>query len=181
MYKYILLGFLCFATTTFNAQNINWVNMNKALELQEQQPKKIMVFFYAEWCKNCHKMNETTFVNKDVIKYINKHYYAVNFNGEGTETVNYKDFEYTNPNYNPNLKGQNYQHLFADALQIKMYPTVMFFDEKSEIISPVAGFKTAKELEIFLKMVATNDYKNVRTAESWQEYQDSFKPTFKVK
>jgi thioredoxin-related protein len=155
--------------------------MNNALQLQKDNPKKIMVFFYAEWSEDSHKMNETTFVNRDVARYINKHFYAVNFNGEGTEKVNYKGFEYTNPNYDPNRKGRNYQHFFADALKITNYPTVLFFDEKGEVISPVAGYKSSRDLEIFLKMVASNDYKNVTTAESWQNYQDTFEPQFRVK
>jgi thioredoxin-related protein len=154
--------------------------MNEALETQQEQPKKIMLFVYAEWCKVCHKMNESTFVNKDVIKYVNKHFYAVHFNGEGTEKVTYKGFDYTNPNYDPNRKGQNYQHFFADALKVTSYPTIVFFDEKGDIISPVPGFKSAQDLEIFLKMVASDDYKDVTTAKAWQEYQQNFKPKFKA-
>ncbi len=163
-----------------SAQQIKWVNMNEALELQEQKPQKILVFFYAKWSEDSHKMNETTLINKDVAKFINKNFYAVNFNGEGNEKVNYKDFEYTNPNYDPNRKGRNYQHFFADALKVSTYPTIVFFDEKGEVISPVAGYKSARELEIFLKMIASDDYKKVTTAEAWQDYQDNFKPVFSL-
>lgn len=180
MFKTLFFGLLILTFYSNSAQQIQWVNMNKALELQQENPKKIMVFFYAEWCENCHKMNEKTFVNKDVVKYINKHFYAVNFNGEGTEKVNYKGFEYTNPNYDPNRKGRNYQHFFADALKITAYPTLLFFDENGEVISPVAGYKSAEDIEIYLKMVASDDYKSVTTAEAWQNYQEEFKPKFKA-
>ena len=180
MRKFLLLGLFAILTVTAKAQQIDWMPMNKALEIQQKKPKKIMLFVYAEWCKECHKMNETTFVHKDVAKFINKHFYAVHFNGEGTEKVTYKGFEYTNPNYDPNRKGQNYQHFFADALKIKAYPTIVFFDEEGEIISPIEGFKSAKDLEIFLKMIASNDYKEVKTFEEWEQYQKDFKPSFKV-
>jgi thioredoxin-related protein len=169
-----------FWSIVVSAQQIQWIKMDTALEQQKNHPKKIMVFFYAEWSEDSHKMNENTFVNKDVIKYINKNYYAVNFNGEGTETVTYKDFEYTNPNYDPNRKGRNYQHFFADALKVSSYPTIVFFDEKGDVISPVAGYKSPKDLEIFLKMVATDDYKSVTTAQSWENYQKNFKSGFSL-
>jgi len=180
MQKYVIAFLFIVISSHLNAQQIEWVSMNEALDIQQKNPKKIMLFVYAEWCKECHKMNETTFVNKDVAKYINKHFYAVHFNGEGTEKITYKGFEYTNPNYVPNRKGQNYQHFFADALKVKAYPTIVFFDEEGEIISPIEGFKSATDLEIFLKMIASNDYKNVKTFEDWEEYQKEFKPRFKV-
>ena len=180
MRKFLLLGCFAILTVSVKAQQIDWVSMNKALEIQQKKPKKIMLFVYAEWCKNCHKMNETTFVNKDVAKFINKNFYAVHFNGEGTEKVTYKGFEYTNPNYDPNRKGQNYQHFFADALKVKAYPTIVFFDEEGNIISPVEGFKSAKDLEIFLKMIASDDYLEVKTFEDWEQYQKDFKSSFKI-
>lgn len=176
---------LVFITTSFiflniSAQQIEWMRMNEALEQQQDNPKKIMLFVYTEWCGYCHKMNKKTFVNTDVVDYINKHYYAVNFNAEGTEKVNYKDFEYTNPNYDPKRKGRNYQHFFADALQVSSYPAIVFFDEKGDIISPVKGYKSPKDLEIYLKMIASDDYKNLTTAEAWQDYQADFEPDFEV-
>jgi len=180
MFKVVIISlFICFSLN-LSAQQIEWLRMNEALEQQEDNPKKILLFVYTEWCGYCHKMNEKTFVHKDVIKYVNKHFYAVNFNGEGTETVNYKDFEYTNPNYDPKRKGRNYQHFFADALEITSYPAIVFFDEKGDIISPVKGYKSAEDLEIYLKMVASDDYKSVTSAKDWQDYQKDFKPEFNV-
>jgi len=179
MRKFILILLFCF-TITVNAQQIKWVDFETAIELQEQKPKKMLVFFYAEWSKDSHKMNETTLVNKDVAKYINKKFYAVNFNAEGNSVVNYKDFKYTNPNYDANRKGRNYQHFFADALKVTTYPSIVFFDEKADVISPVAGYKTPQELEIFLKMIATDDYKKVTTAQAWKNYQDNFKGDFSL-
>jgi thioredoxin-related protein len=180
MFKSIVFSVFLLVNFGISAQQIEWMTMNEALEKQDDNPKKILLFVYTEWCGYCHKMNENTFVNKDLIKYVNKHFYAVNFNGEGTETVNYKDFEYTNPNYDPNRKGRNYQHFFADALQITSYPAIVFFDEKGNIISPVKGYKSAEDLEIYLKMIASDDYKAVTTAKAWKEYQAEFEPEFKV-
>ena len=180
MLKSIFFAFCIVVFSNASAQQIEWMQMNEALELQEKKPKKILLFVYTEWCGYCHKMNKQTFVNKDVAKYINKHFYAVNFNGEGTEKVNYKDFEYTNPNHDPKRKGRNYQHFFADALQITSYPAIVFFDENGDIISPVKGYKSPKDLEIYLKMIANDDYKTLTTAEAWQNYQADFEPEFKV-
>ena len=161
-----------------SAQKINWMTMNEALEAQKENPKKIFVDVYTDWCGPCKLLDKNTFQNEDVSKYINKHFYAVKFNAEGTEEVTYKDFTYTNPNHKANKKGRNSQHLFAHALKIRAYPSMVFFDEESEIISPVTGYHTPKQLEIYLKMIANDDYKDLTTQEAWKEYQNNFKNTF---
>jgi len=177
-YLIISIAFLL-VTTSVIAQEIEWMSMNEALAAQKHAPKKIVMDAYTKWCGPCKMMDKNTFTNKDVINYINKHFYAVKFDAEGTEEVMYKDFNYTNPNFDPARNGRNSQHFFADALKVTGYPSLVFFDEKSEIIAPIAGYKTPEQLEIFLKMIANNDYKELTSAEAWQKYATNFKGTFK--
>lgn len=176
--RYILLILIAFSANTFQAQEINWMSMNEALAAQKKTPKKIFMDAYTTWCGPCKMLDRNTFSDKNVIKYINENYYAVKFNAEGTEEITYKDFTYTNPNYRPERKGRNAQHLFAHALKVNAYPNLVFFKEDGELIQAIPGYKTPSELEIFLKMIATDDYLNVTTADAWQKYQSSFKSTF---
>lgn len=177
--KYLHLVLMLFIINSIHAQ-IEWMTMNEALEAQQKKPKKIFADIYTDWCGPCKQMDKNTFSNPDLIKYVNKHYYPVKFNAEGTEKVTYQDFEYTNPNYKPDRKGKrNAQHFFAHALKVNAYPTVVFFDEESNVISPVVGYRTAEQLEIYLKMIATDAYKELNTQEAWQEYQSDFEGTFK--
>ena len=53
---------------------------------------------YTEWCGPCKMMDKNTFANRDVLNYINENFYAVKFNGEGNEKINFFDQEFTNPN-----------------------------------------------------------------------------------
>lgn len=171
----LVIGFLGFCT---HAQ-INWMSMNEALKAQEEEPKKIFADVYTDWCGPCKMMDKNTFANEDVVRYINTHFYPVKFNAEGTETVQYQGQRYTNPNYDPSRKGKrNAQHEFATALRVSGYPTVVFFDENAKLISPVVGYRTPSQIEIYLKMIANNDYKTLTTQESWQKYQSSFEGTF---
>ncbi len=167
---------LCFFT---QAQEINWMSMNDALEAQKTTPKKIFMDVYTDWCGPCKLLDKKTFHNADVVAFINKNYYAVKFNAEGTEEVRYNDFTYTNPNHNPARKGRNSQHFFANALKISGYPSMVFFDETGKLIAPVVGFKTPQQLEIYLKMINSNDYKKLTSADAWQQYEKSFVGTFK--
>lgn len=177
--KYTLLLVLLIFTTTLSAQEVEWMSMNDALEAQKENPKKIFVDVYTDWCGPCKLMDKKTLQNKDVAKYISNNYYAVKFNAEGTEEVNYNDFTYTNPNYNPDRKGRNSQHLFAHALKITGYPSIVFFDETGKVIAPVVGYQSPTQLEVYLKMINNDDYKRLNTAEAWNDYKDNFKYKFK--
>ncbi len=178
-YKITLGLLIVFSLSTVQSQaQIKWMTMNEALAAQAQKPKKIFMDVYTDWCGPCKMLDKNTFSNKRLVRYVNKHYYAVKFNGEGTESITYKDFTYTNPNHQPERKGRNAQHFFADALRINAYPSLVFFDENGELIQALPGYKSAQELEIFLKMVASDDYKNITTEPAWAEYQAAFKSTF---
>ncbi|WGK65366.1 thioredoxin family protein [Croceiramulus getboli] len=164
---------------TMQAQKINWMTMDEALAAQKKNPKKILVDVYTTWCGPCKLMDRNTFTNKDVANFINKNFYPVKFDAEGTEKVTYKNFTYTNPNYDPARKGKrNSQHFFAHAMKINAYPSLAFFSETGDFIQPIPGYKTPKQLEIFLRMLANDDYKQLTTQQAWQEYQANFKGTF---
>lgn len=177
--KIVIIPFLLLVFVfSAKAQKINWMSMNEALAAQQKEPKKIFMDVYTDWCGPCKLLDQNTFSNDDVANYINEKFYPVKFNAEGTEEVTYKDFTYTNPNYDPERKGRNSQHFFAHALKINAYPNMVFFSETGDLIQPVPGYQTPKQIEVFLKMVASDDYKKITSASAWQEYQENFKGTF---
>ncbi|MFB9056976.1 thioredoxin family protein [Mariniflexile ostreae] len=168
--------------STFNgiAQEINWVTLDEAIALQKKAPKKIMMDVYTNWCGPCKMLDRNTFQNKDVAEYVNKHYYAVKFDGEGNEVVTYQGKTFKNPNYNPaNANRRNSAHQLASYLQVNAYPTIVFFDEKAEVITPLKGYQTPTQLELYLKMFRNGDYKNITSQEQFNAYYTNFKPEFK--
>jgi len=181
MHKLLIATLLLFVTTgsVLAQDKINWMSFNEALKAQEKEPRKIFMDVYTDWCGPCKLLDKNTFQNADVAKYVNENYYAVKFNAEGTESIDYQDFVYTNPNHDPNREGRNSQHLFAHAMKINAYPSVVFFDEEGNLIQPLPGYKTPQQLEIFLKLIESDDYLEITTAEAWEEYQSNFKSTFK--
>ncbi|MFT4668735.1 MAG: thioredoxin-related protein [Flavobacteriaceae bacterium] len=179
MMKKLLFLLTLLAVGYVNAQEINWITMNEALAAQQENPKKIFMDVYTTWCGPCKMMDRNTFTSKDVIDYINDNYYAVKFNAEGTEEITFEDFTYANPNYQEGRKGRNTTHFFAEALKLRGYPSLVFFGSDGTLIQAIPGYKTPSQLEIYLKMIGTDDYLKVVTAEEWADYQENFKGTFK--
>ncbi len=179
--KILSILFLIFLSAPIlQAQEINWMTFEEAVAAQKVKPKKIFMDAYTKWCGPCKMLDKKTFHNADVVKYINEHYYAVKFNAEGNEAVKFNGKTFTNPRYNPaKANSRNSQHQLAGYYRVQAYPTMLFLDEEAKYLAPVKGYKTPQQLEIYLKLFASNDYKDVKTAEEWTEYQNSFKPSFK--
>jgi thioredoxin-related protein len=178
MHKIIIGLFLVMISGTTLAQEIKWMSMNAALKAQKKEPKKIFMDAYTTWCGPCKMLDRNTFTNHDVINYINKHYYPVKFNAEGNEEIKYQEKTFTNPGFDPNRKGRNSQHQFATAMKITGYPSLVFFDEKANLIGPIPGYR--HELELFLKLFLKEDYKRINTSEAFEEYSKNFTNKFVV-
>lgn len=180
IWKYIsVLGLLLLLTNYSYGQELEWIRLNEALEMQKENPKKILMKVYVEnVCEECEQLENETFNNKKLIQYVQENYYTVYLDGEGNDVINYNDFEYTNPNYVKAEKGRNSTHLFVNALKIATYPSLIFFESDGSIIQAIGGFKDAQKLELYLRMVATDKYKEITTPAAWENYQKNFKGAF---
>lgn len=180
MKKIIIAVVLFVGTISAQAQKVNWITLEEAIELQKKSPKKIIMDVYTNWCGPCKMLDKNTFQNKDVANYINDNYYAVKFNGEGNQAITYNGKKFGNPNYDSKrANSRNSSHEFARFMRINAYPTLVFFDEKGNFITPVKGYQSPQQLELYLKMFVKNDHKKITSQEKFNEYYKAFKATFK--
>lgn len=176
--KKIFILILTLFSLSITAQEIKWMSFEEALAAQEKTPKKIFIDAYTTWCGPCKMLDKNTFNNKDVAEYINKNYYAVKFNAEGNEVINFQGKTFTNPNYDFNKKGRNSSHQLSGYFGIRAYPTLLYLDEEANLITPVTGYKTPNQLEFHLKLFASDSYKNIKTEEDFEKYNSDFKYEF---
>jgi thioredoxin-related protein len=157
---------------------VKWYTLEEALELQKKAPKKILIDAYTHWCGPCKKLKNETLANANVAKYINDNFYAVAFDCETPDTVIFKGVTYTNPEYVPNKQGRNGVNQFSRFLGVMAYPTLVFMDEKANIVDRMVGYKTPSAIQVNLFFVAEEAYKTHNTPEKRVEYETSFKPTW---
>ena len=110
---YIKIIIVCFfSVDSLLSQEIKWISLEDAVYLQEAAPRNIIIDMYTNWCGPCKLLDRNTFANKDVAKYINDNFYAVKFNAEGNDIVNFKGYTFENPNYDPaKANRRNSSHL----------------------------------------------------------------------
>lgn len=178
--KYLLLFTFLLAAGSLSAQKINWMTMNEAVAAQANNPKKIFVDMYTNWCGPCKMLDRNTFSNADVANYINANFYAVKFNAEGDETITANGQTFTNPSYDPaKAQRRNSAHQFTRYMGVRAYPTVLFIGEDGNLINRVKGYKTPQQMELYLKFFGTDLWQTINTQDGFNEYFESFEPQFK--
>ena len=143
----ILLVLLSFGAA---AQEIKWMSMDEALAAQKTNPKPIFVDVYTHWCGPCKTLEKQTFKDLEVVRYINKNFYAVKFNAEGNTSVTFQGKKYGNPHYVEGRKGRNAVHEFTLKMQVAAYPTMVIID-KSGGMKRIKGFHEPASLLEILK------------------------------
>lgn len=176
--------YIIFLALSFNlnhSQEINWISLDKAQELQTTSPKNIILDAYTNWCGPCKLMDRNTFQNKFIVQYINEYYYAVKFNAEGNEIINFKGRRFENIGYNKNKsQSRNSSHQFAQFLGVNAYPTTLFFDDKMNLITPIRGYLVPKQLEIYLELFKNDQYKSVKSQKDFDNFLKTFKSKIKA-
>lgn len=176
--RVILILFLFPLFLSAQQKGIEWLSIEEAQERMQKEPKKIIMDVYTKWCGPCKMMMRNTFTNKDVIDYIDKHYYAVKFDAESAEALTFNGQTFENPDYDPNRKGRNGVHQFARYLRVSAYPTIMYMDEELNLLTADKGYKTPQQLELLMRFFAEDGHKQVTTQEEFNAYRSAFVPSF---
>ncbi len=151
------------------ADAISWITWEQMLEKSKTHPRKIVVDVYTDWCGWCKRMDATTFSDPCLAKYINQTYYAVKFDAEQKQDIVFKEKTYKF--VKNGMRG--YHELAAEITRGQLsFPTVVFLDEKIEVIQSIPGYRDAKEFET----IATYFGRNEHLKTPWETYQKTYKP-----
>lgn len=142
---------------------IKWYTWEEAHELSKTAPKKVFIDLYTDWCGWCKKMDQSTFQDIKIAKYLNENFYAVKFNAEqtGAITFNEHNFEFVSNG------GRGYHQLAYALLDGRMgYPSFVMLDETFARIMISPGFKQPDQLIKELTFAKEEKYKSM----SWDDY-----------
>lgn len=145
------LGVLAFHTIGFSQiENQAFENIEN---LQQNEPKNLIVFIHTDWCSFCNAMQKTTFGNAKVIEIIYKDFYFIQLNAEEKRAI---DFDNTTFRFKPTGKNTGIHELAKALATIDKkvsYPTLVVLNSKNEIIFQHSGFLKAIELSEVLKTI----------------------------
>jgi thioredoxin-related protein len=135
--------------------------------LNKKKPKLFFIDFYTDWCGWCKKMDVTTYLDRQVVDYLNAYFYPVRFDAEGRDTIIYRDTVYLNTRPGPRQPHNLAIKLLSGNLT---YPTIGFLDKEQKIITAVPGYRTAYELLPILVYLNEEISKNAIDFSSFEKY-----------
>lgn len=125
IYKISRILLVLFLSATLNTAlraqqkpDVQWYTIEEVQELVKTAPRKIYIDMYTDWCGWCKVMDQKTFTDEKIAKQLNTDFYAVKFDAEGRENVDFK-----NQTFKFVAQGSRGYHELAAALihQQKVY------------------------------------------------------------
>lgn len=88
-YKLLILTLL-FSTTVFAGENkLDWITFEEAVAASKKNPKLMLIDVYTDWCGWCKRMDNTTFKDSVMVKFLNDNFYCVKLNAEQKEDIKF--------------------------------------------------------------------------------------------
>ena len=151
---------------------VKWYSFEEAIELNKTEHRKIFIDVYTDWCGWCKKMEATTFTHPAIAKILNEDYYAVRFDAETNDTIDFAGRQFINEG-----SSRSPHQLAVALLQGKMsYPSVAYLNEDNQLLTAVPGYYTADNLEPILMFFA----KDAFLSQTLEEFQKNFKSGIKT-
>lgn len=151
---------LCIFTFTLffmraEAQNakINWINFEQLEDSLAVKPKKVLIFFYTDWCTYCKKMDKVAFNNPEVIAVLNSKYYAVKMNAELKDTITFGGEKHSNQQIGKRRKPTHQIALLLASRKNMAFtlPVNIILDKKFRITERKFEYLSSKKLLKLLK------------------------------
>ncbi len=136
-----------------NPSVINWQKYDQGLERAKKDGKKVMVFFYTDWCTYCKRMNSLTFTDEGVKKLLSDKFITVKVNGDSRNMLQVDKANIT-------------ERELAGKYAVRGYPTIWFLEPNAEKISPVVGYVQTTEFTNILSFLGNDWYRSM----SYEEY-----------
>ncbi len=146
-------------------EKVNWITLAELKEAYAKEAKPIIIDVYTNWCGWCRVMDKETYNKESVASYINEHYYAVKFNAETKDSVEFAGKKF---GYNPSYKANE---LAVYLLEGRMgYPATILLSAATAQPAPLSGFLKPSELEPPLRFIGDGAYKSREFPEYMKDF-----------
>jgi thioredoxin-related protein len=149
-----------------------WHTLPEAIELQKQNPKKILIDFYLNERNLSTMQYMRTYNDAEIGQYINEHFYAVHLNGTTKDTINAFGDVYTNPE----TPYPFHQLVIAMLNGVMYFPTLMLLDENDKMLDRIQAYLRPQDIEPILHFYAEDAYKT----QSFSDFKKTFKSELSV-
>lgn len=159
----------CFTSTYAQVESIRWYSIEQAEALLKKEKRKIFIDVFTSWCGVCKNMDNATFTQQHIVRYLNENYYPVKLDAEQRNDINFKSKTY----HFVTQSNVGFNELAAEFLKGQLsFPTIVFLDEHLNLIQAIQGFRPPEQFEKIMTYFGEDNHKKV----PWNKYEKSYQP-----
>ena len=132
----LLVSLMFMPVQGITAEKVGFMTYDKGIKLVKSSNKKAFVFFHADWCKYCKKMEKEALSDEQVI-------------------------EYLNDNFIPIIVDTDVEGKIAKKYNATRLPMLYFLKEDTSVLTYRPGYVKADELLNMLKFINTESYQKM--------------------
>ncbi len=133
--------------TAGNGAVNEWLPFDAGMAAAKKENKPVVIDFYTSWCKWCKVMDEKTFSEPQISKYLAEHFVSIRINAENkNEILTYKGNRYTPID-------------LTRSFGVKAFPSLAYLDDKGDLIGVIPGFMPPETFLPFLRYIESECYK----------------------
>jgi thioredoxin-related protein len=141
-----------FPVSAQQSKSIQWLTFEQLEDSLEsnpntENPKKVFIDFYTDWCTYCRKMDKVVFTKPEITDLLNDRYYAVRFDAESESEFVFAGQKFINDQLG---KSRNPVHQIAQLLALRQGnftpPTLVILDKDFNVTARYFEYMDSKEL-----------------------------------
>lgn len=145
--RFFSLFFLgCFSIGwDFPGDQLTWYSFDEGLAKAQKENKHVLIDVYTDWCGWCKVMEQKTYSDLNVIRYLNAKFVLVKLNPEKDDQVTYNGKKYSAAQ-------------FSQGIGVNGYPATAFFESDAKMVTLVPGFVEAKDFLNIIQYIGEKEY-----------------------
>ena len=142
-----IISFLFVFGQSYAHEEIKWTNFNDVTDSVKTNPKPVLIFVTADWCKYCKMQTNSTFSDSTLVKELNENYYCIKLNEQEKNDITFMNRTYK---YVTTANGTGYHqlaHLLSKQNGESTFPSTLFLNSNLNFIGKLNGFVDTKTLK----------------------------------
>jgi thioredoxin-related protein len=150
---------------------VHWFTFKEAQEFNKTNPKPFLIDVYTDWCGWCKHMIKTTYSDPGLANYINAYFYAIKFDAETKDTIEYNGEKFWNTGKGPKSPHQLAIKFLNGQLS---YPSTIFVSNNFQFNLLSQGYLDVRKIEPLLIFTVENVFRTT----AYEEFANYFNKTF---
>jgi thioredoxin-related protein len=155
---------------------VKWMSFKEAFEKNSKVPKPFLIDIYTDWCGWCKHMMKTTYAVPELANYINTNFYAVKFDAETHDTIEYLGEKFINES---SAKKSTHQLTYKLLGKSISYPSTIFMNNNFQYSLLSAGYMEVNKIEPLLVYTLENVFRTTQYENFKENYELAFVDTTK--